>query len=161
MTDIIGTPRELYHKYKFRVEIDGITYAGFSKCSELKIEIAKVEHWEGGSLTANKSPGRVTFPDITLEQGATSDLELYQWVEQVANVSAGVGGRGVSASKAKRNLEIIQLDREDNILQRWRVDGAWPSAAVVGEWDNSSDEAVITSLTLTHDGFRPMIRRAA
>ncbi len=161
MAGIVGTPRNFFDKFKFRIEIDGITYAGFQKCSELSVEVAKIEHWEGGSLTPDKSPGRITFSDITLEQGATNDLELWQWFEQVADASAGLGGRGQSGTLYKRNLEIIQLDRADEILQRYRVVQAWPTKAVLGEWDNTSDEKVIHSVTLTYDRASPTIRRAA
>ena len=30
-----------------------------------------VQYFEGGSLIPNKSPGRLTFPDVTLERGAS------------------------------------------------------------------------------------------
>jgi hypothetical protein len=38
--------------------------------------VANVQYHEGGSLIPNKSPGRLTFSDVTLERGATSDQEL-------------------------------------------------------------------------------------
>jgi phage tail-like protein len=60
----------------------------------------------------------------------------------------------------KRMLDIVQLDRDDSVLQRWEVTNAWPTKFVAGEWDNTSDEKVITSVTLTYDFFRPTIRRA-
>lgn len=158
---IIGTPRSYFDKFKFRIEIDGVAYAGFSKCSELSVEVAKIEHWEGGSLIPDKSPGRATFADITLEQGATTDMDLYRWFEQVLDVSAGLGGRGVTGTLYKRNLEIILLDRADQIKQRWKVSQAWPTKFQAGEWDNNSDEKVITSVTLAYDKFVPTIRQAA
>lgn len=158
MTDVIGTPREFFHRYLFTIEIDGIANTGFSKCSELAAEVATVEHWEGGALIANKSPGRVTVPDITLEQGACNDLELFTWFEQVAKLSAGIAGQGQRSPIFKRNMEIIQRARDGSILQRWKITGAWPKRFSAGEWDNTSDETVITSLVLVIDTFQPMIR---
>jgi phage tail-like protein len=156
---LIGAPKTIYNKFKFRVEIDGITYAGFSKCSELSVEAAEIMHWEGGSLTPNKSPGRLTYAPVTLERGATNDLQTYTWFEQVAKASAGAGGTGLVDTQYKRNLEILQLDRDETVLQRWQLRGAWPSKFVAGDWDNGSDEKVITMLTLSFDNFAPMIRR--
>ncbi len=46
----------------------GVGSAGFAKCSELSAEVAKVEYHEGGSLIPFKSPGRLTFSDVTLER---------------------------------------------------------------------------------------------
>lgn len=158
---VIGTPRSFYNRFKFVVEIDGIPYSGFQKCSELSVEAAKIEHWEGGRLIPDKSPGRLTFSDITLEQGATDDLELYSWFEEVARAAAGLGGLGRIDPLYKRNLDIVQLDRDDVVLQRWEVQNAWPTKFVAGEWDNTSDEKVITSVTLTYDFFQPTIRPGA
>jgi len=155
---VIGQPRAFFDKFKFLVEIDGVTYAGFQKCSELSVELAKVEHYEGGSLIPNKSPGRLTFADITLERGATSDLELYDWFEETARASAGIGGAGRIDPLYKRTLDVVQLDRDDSVLQRWNLVNAWPTKFVAGEWDNTADEKVITSVTLAYDYFEPTIR---
>ncbi|MEO1336864.1 MAG: phage tail protein, partial [Myxococcota bacterium] len=70
---VIGTPRTFHSRWKFIVDIDDIAHAGFQKCSELSVEIANVQYYEGGSLIPNKSPGRLTFADVTLERGATKD----------------------------------------------------------------------------------------
>ncbi len=158
MPRIVGAPRSYYNKFKFLIEIDGITYAGFQKCSELSGELAGIEHWEGGSLIPDKSPGRLTFADITLERGGTKDLQLYTWFETTARASAGIGGAGLPDPLYKRNLDIVQLDRDDTVLQRWAVTNAWPSKFVAGDWDNTSDEKVMTSVTLKYDYFEPQIR---
>lgn len=155
---VIGSPRSFFNKFKFLIEIDSITYAGFSKCSELSAELAKIEHYEGGSLIPDKSPGRLTFADITLEQGATVDLQLYSWFEETARASAGLGGVGRIDPMYKRTLDVVQLDRDDSTLQRWNVFNAWPTKFVAGEWDNNTDEKVITSVTLAFDFFEPTIR---
>lgn len=155
---VIGTPRSYFNKFKFLVEIDKITYAGFQKMSELSAEAAKIEHWEGGSLIPNKSPGRLTFADVTLERGATKDLELYNWFEEVARAAAGLGGRGLIDDRYKRTLDLVQLDRDDSVLQRYTLFNAWPNKFVAGEWDNTSDEKVMTSVTLSYDYWEPSIR---
>jgi phage tail-like protein len=155
---VIGAPRSFYNKFKFLVEIDRITYAGFQKCSELSAELAKIEHHEGGSLIPNKSPGRLSFPDVTLERGATKDMELYTWFEETARASAGLGGAGLPDDRYKRTLDIVQLDRDDTVLQRWTLVKAWPMKFVAGEWDNTTDEKVMNSVTLAYDYFEPLNR---
>jgi phage tail-like protein len=154
-----GVSRTFHKKFKFVFEIDGVAYAGFQKCSELKVSVAKIEHWEGGTLISNKSPGRITTTDITLERGATADADLFNWMKDVANQTAdaggGAGGRGagLKEDQIKRSGDLVQLDRDGEELRRWTIDNAWPTDFSGGEWDNDADENVIESVTLTYDTF--------
>jgi hypothetical protein len=59
----------------------------------------------------------------------------------------------------KRNLDIVQQDRDGVTLRRWSLSRAWPVKFVAGEWDNESDENVIESVTLTYDFFERCPRR--
>lgn len=145
---ILGTPRTLAKRFAFQVEIDGVAYAGFSTCSELSVEVANVQYWEGGRLIPHKSPGRLTFADLTLERGATKDRDLYTWLNDVVQVAAGIG---LPDNLYKRNLDIVQQDRDGSTMRRWSLFGAWPVKLVAGAWDASSDEALIESVTLTFD----------
>ena len=150
MAGIIGSPRSFHKKFKFVVEIDGFASAAFQKCSELSMEVAKVEQNEGGSLIPDKSPGRVTYTDIQLDRGATKDKDFFTWMKEVVNVSANAG---LVDAKYKRNVDLVQQDRDGKVLRRWRITGAWPTKQVAGEWDNDADENVIESLTLTYDFY--------
>ena len=150
---VIGQPRSYYKKFKFVVEIDSFTYSGFQKCSELSMEVGKIEHREGGRIIPDKSPGLVTFADLTLERGATKDRELWNWMKQVADVAAN---GGLVDDTYKRNIDIVQRERDDSTLVRWRVYRAWPLMFVAGEWDNDADENVIEKVTLTYDFFEPI-----
>ncbi len=147
---IIGNPRSFFKKFKFVIEADGVVHTGFQKASELSVEAAKVEYFEGGSLIPNKSPGRLTFSDVTLERGATRDRDLFNWFQDVALTASGLG---LPDPGYKRNLDIVQQDRDGSTLRRWSLSGAWPVKFVAGEWDNESDENVIESVTLTFDYF--------
>jgi phage tail-like protein len=147
---VIGTPRTFHKRFKFVVEIDGIASAGFQSCSELAVEIAKVEHFEGGVLIPDKSPGRVTFSDVTLERGATNDRDIWDWLKEVADAAANAG---LVDPEYKRNLDIVQQERDGTTLRRWRVSNAWPVKFVGGAWDNNTDETNIESVTLTFDTF--------
>jgi phage tail-like protein len=147
---VIGTPRSFAKKFKFLVEIDDLSHAGFQKASELSVEVANVQYFEGGSLIPNKSPGRLTFSDVTLERGATQDRDLFDWLQDVAITASGLG---LVDPYYKRNLDIVQQDRDGTTLRRWSLARAWPVKFVAGEWDNESDENVIEQVTLTFDFF--------
>ncbi len=147
---VFGVPRTFHKKFKFIIEIDGILNAGFRKCSELSVEAANIIHFEGGTIIPNKSPGRLTFSDITLERGATTDLDLLNWFRTVAIAAAGTG---LPEPLFKRTLDIVQQDRDGSTLRRWTLLFAWPMKFVAGEWDNEADENVIEMVTLTYDFF--------
>jgi phage tail-like protein len=147
---VIGQERTFHTKFKFVIEIDGLVSAAFQKCSELSIEVAKIEHWEGGVITPDKQPGRLTFADITLERGATIDRDFFDWMLDVAN-AARQGG--LITPDFKRNGEIVQLDRDGATMRRWRFVRAWPMKYIAGDWDNGADENVIEKVTLAYDRF--------
>jgi len=147
---VVGNPRTFHKKFKYIVEVDEVSHAGFQKCSELSVEAANVQYFEGGSLIPNKSPGRLTFTDVTLERGATQDRDLYDWFSDVAVAAAGTG---LTEPSFKRNLDVVQQDRDGSTLRRWSLSSAWPVKFVAGDWDNEADENVIESVTLTYDFF--------
>ncbi len=144
----IGNPRSFHNTCRFIVEIDDVGHAGFQKCSELSVEVANVLYFEGGSGIPNKSPGRLTFADVTLERGTTQDRDLFDWFQDLAITSISLGLADVNY---KRNLDIVQQDRDGRTLRRWSLSRARPVKFVAGDWDNEIDENVIESVTLTHD----------
>lgn len=147
---VVGKPRIFHKRFKFIIEIDGVTHAGFQKCSELSAEVAKIEYSEGGSLIPNKSPGRISFTDVTLERGATDDYDLFNWFKEVADAAANAG---LEEPEFKRDMDIVQQNRAGDEVKRWTLSQAWPTKFTAGEWDNEADENVIESVTLTYDYF--------
>jgi phage tail-like protein len=147
---VIGSPRSFHKKFKFLVRVDGLGSAAFKSCSELSVELAKVEHSEGGRLIPDKSPGRATFSDVTLERGATSDRDLYNWLVEVADIAAN---SGLKDNQYKRMVDIEQLDRDNTVLQVWRLHNAWPQKFTAGDWDNDADENRMEQVVLTYDFF--------
>ena len=106
---ILGTARSYHPKFKFVVQIDGIAYGNFQSCTELASEFAEIQQWEGGSLIPYKTPGRLTFDDVTLARGVVGNTELYDWHRSIGVAATGQGT--VNEVQAKRNLDIVQLDR--------------------------------------------------
>jgi phage tail-like protein len=155
---IIGAERVFYDKHRFSVEIPGFDYVGFAKCSELKATAALRKHYEGGGPLPHKGVGRFDTENITLERGATRDLDLYTWFDTVASLTSGTG---MSEPHFKRNISLAQLSRTGATLMRWHIYGAFPIEFVAGEWDAASDEVVITKVVLALDRFEPQLDSAA
>lgn len=148
---VLGVPRVFHKKFKFIVEIDGIGSAAFQSMSELSAEFGTVEHREGGVLIPDKSPGLMTFADVTLARGATQDRQLYDWFEETADAAQNAG---TIDPLYKRLVSALQLDRDNTVLREWRIYNAWIKKFVAGDWDNDAEEAVIEQVILTFDYFK-------
>jgi phage tail-like protein len=149
-----GETRKLHEKWKFIVETTRFGFSAFQKCSELSVEAAKVEYFEGGANIPIKDAGRLTFSDVTLDRGSSNDFEFHKWFLDVVDASKDFGGTGaVSPNYKADDVAIIQRDRDNSKLREWQLIGAWPMKYVAGDWDNTADEVVIEQATLTYDYF--------
>ena len=150
---IVGSPRNYKTKFNFVVEIDGVVHAGFMKCSSLEAEFDEIVVREGGGHTpVTKDPGLLNFSDITLERGAVhDDSDLYRWFVEVGDYASN---RGLKNPAFKRSFDIVELDRDGEVLNRHRCAEAWVKKFVAGEWDNDSSEPTIEMVTLSIRGFR-------
>lgn len=149
---VIAIPRTFDKKFSFLVVIDGFISAGFSKMSELTADVAEIKQYEGGALIPNKSLGRIDFKDITLERGATRvDFDAYAWFLSGANAAANVG---LKEPFYKRHLDLLQLDRDGEIIKKWTVFFGFVKTFTAGDWDNNADENVIEKLVLGYDFFQ-------
>lgn len=149
---VIGKPRSYFKQFNFKIEIPGVAFTGFQKCGEIKADVAVVEQWEGGARAAEKSIGRYKTADVTLERGATMDLDLWKWFKQVANIAENTA---LVDNEYKKTLDIVQLDNDGSELRRWTLHDAWPNSFTAGAYDNTADANVMESLTLTYKYFDP------
>lgn len=147
--------REVHTKHKFVVSSNKFkSFIEFQKMSELSIDFAQIDYWEGGSLIPIKVPGRATFADVTLERGTSQFYSFHNWANQVADVSRDFGGRGKPYPRFKTDdFAIFQRDLDNTTLRSWDLIGVWPKKYVAGDWDNSADEVVIEQLVLAYDYF--------
>lgn len=148
---IQGTKPFKHQKYAFLVEIPGFKSAAFQKCSELSKEIEVGMIREGGSLIPHKQPGLITYADITLERGAYSDKDFYDWAEQCGDAAQSSGN---VEPEYKRTIDIVQIDRARKPLVKYRLYGAFVQKYVPGDWDNESSEFTVEKLTLAYDYFK-------
>lgn len=147
----MGEPVNFFDKFMFMVYVDEFTWAGFTTCSELAAEVADVLHKEGGRRHPHKTPGGVTYPDVTLTRGATDDTDLYDWFEQVYDAASGIA---VVPPAVFRTVDIVQLDLARNEVERWRLFKTYPKRFSAGDWDNNADEKRITQSVLAYDHFK-------
>jgi phage tail-like protein len=132
-----------YKNFRFLVEIEGITQAGFSECSGFGSEVEVIEYREGGEPTSvRKLPGRVRYPNITLKWGVTDSRELYDWHRAV-----------LQGQIQRKRGAIVLLDDSGAPKVRWVFSNAWPS-----KWDGpdlcaKGNDVAIETLVITCEGI--------
>jgi phage tail-like protein len=114
-------PRDPYRNFNFRLEIDGITQAGFSDATGFGATTDPIEYREGGeTTTVRKLPGLTKYSNIVLKWGLTDSRELYDWYRDIVN-----------GKVERKNGSIVVYDY-DSVTEkvRWNFRRGWPT-----KWD--------------------------
>lgn len=134
-------------KYHFRVDWGG-SQTSFSEVSGLSMEIAVVEYRDGSFLEqqAVKMPGLRKYSNLVLKRGVRkADNDFLNWINTVKlNVVE------------RRDLVISLLNEAHEPVMIWKVRNAWPCKYEVGSLHASSNEVLIETLELAHEGFTVM-----
>lgn len=79
-----------FRGYNFRVELDGVVQAAFREFSGLTFETDVVEYREGNEarLHVRKLRGLRKFTNLQGKRGITTDLQLWNWYNQILNGDA-------------------------------------------------------------------------
>ncbi len=131
-----------YKNFNFRVEIDGITVAGFSECSGLESEVAVIEYREGADISVRKLPGLAKFGDVTLKRGITKSSVLQDWHR---NILRGVPDR--------KDVAVILMDDEKNPVVLWRLSHTFPRKWQGPTLRGDGNEVAIETLELCCEGL--------
>ena len=141
-----GDRKDPFRGFKFRVEIDGITRAGFREASGLDSSNDSVDYREGDDKTSTirKLPGLKKFSNITLKRGVTDDIDLWKWRKQVMDGKI---------KEARKNGRIILMDDEGNDAAEWDFVEAWPTKWTGPTFNATANEVSIDTLEITHEGL--------
>jgi phage tail-like protein len=136
-----GVRVDPYKGFRFLVEIDGITQAGFSECSGFGSNVEVVEYREGNDpATVRKLPGKATYPDLTLKYGVTDSHELYDWHKTV-----------LDGKIQRKNGSVIVLDDTGQKKVRWNFFNAWCSKYKPPDFNAKGNDIAIESLTISYE----------
>jgi phage tail-like protein len=130
-------PTDPYRGFKFRLQIDGISKAGFREASGLDAGTDPVDYRDGEGTTIRSS--------ITLKRGITRDPDLWKWRSMV------IDGR---VKDARKNGQIILLDDEGKDAAEWTFTDGWPTKWIGPTVDPTVNEVAIDTLEITHEGLK-------
>ncbi len=139
----MAQPQDPLGNFRFLVEIEGITRAGFKECSGLGAAVDVLEYREGGdATTVHKLPGLTRYRNITLKWGVTVSHELYDWFREVTL------GR-----VQRRNGAIVLLDLDGTPRVRWNFVRGWPARWEGPDLIGDGMSAAVEALEIAHEGI--------
>jgi phage tail-like protein len=131
--------------FNFAIDVGGTIKGYFTEVSGIGSESEIVEQKvvnDKGIEVVLKIPGRLKWGDITLKRGITSNMDLWDWRQQVED------GR---VKEARKNGSIVMYDRELQEVARWNFTNAWPSKISGPTPRADGNEIGIEELTLVHE----------
>lgn len=132
--------------FRFRLDIDGVTQAGFSEVAIGETTTDAVDYREGADLASNvrKLSGLTKYGSITLKWGVTESVELYNWHKAI------VAGQIVNNRK---KVTINVLDETGAAKARFVVSEAWPLKYDPSDLNGKGNEVFIELLELANEGI--------
>lgn len=140
-----------YRGYNFRVEITGITRAGFRECSGLDFSRDPIDYREGSfrdvtsqtegyPLTVRKVPGLVKHSNITLKWGITDDHDFWIWLQQY-----------LIGDIQRTHGSILLLNDGGEEKMRWNFFEAWPTKWTGPSFNATANEIAIETLEIVYE----------
>jgi phage tail-like protein len=134
--------------FRYRLEIDSINVAGFSKVAIAETTIEAVDYREGTDPPhVRKLSGLTKYGNISLETGMTTAanaLDLFKWH---AAVSAG------QVLAQRKKVVIVVQDEAGTDAARWVVSEAWPVKYDPSDLMGKGNEVMIEVLELVNEGI--------
>ncbi len=134
--------------FRYRLEIDSITQAGFSEVAIADTTIDAVEYREGTDPPhVRKLSGLTKYGNITLKWGLTvgaGALDLFKWH---ADVSAG------QVKDKRKKVVIVAQDEAGVDAARFVITDAWPVKYHSSDLNAKGNEAMIELLELVNEGI--------
>jgi phage tail-like protein len=131
-----------FRGFRFLIEIEGLTSAGFQRVKGLQREVKHESYREGGvNEYEHKLFSQVSYPVVVLERGLARD-DVWQWAFDAAE------GR-----IQRKNVWIRLQNEAGEKVWAWQLDWALPVKWSCSDLDAGQSQVVMESLELAHHGL--------
>lgn len=147
-----------YRVFRYRVEIEGLSRAGFSEVSGMNLSTDVVEYREGDDLrnTPRKLQGLTKFGNVTFRWGLTDDSDFLEWIYSVAPTN-----QAPPTGIQRKNITVTLIDDAGNDGPQWQLINCWPTGYNVPDLNGLGGEVAISSLEICHEGLELVNAAAA
>jgi phage tail-like protein len=138
-----GERADPYRGYNFRVEIDGVTRAGFREASGLDSAQDPIEYREGDQeLSPRKLPGLNKYSNISLKWGISDDADFWDWRQ-----------KSVEGNVERKNGSVVLFNDAGEEKLRWNFKEAWPTKWTGPSFNATGNEVAIENIEIAHEGI--------
>src|SRR5262245_54881712 len=138
-----GDRKDPLRGYNFKIEIGGITRAGFREASGLDSTQDPIEYREGDqNLTVRKLPGLNKDSNITLKWGISDDADLWDWRK-----------KSIDGKVERKNGSIVLYNDAGEEKVRWNFVDGWPTKWTGPSFNATGNEVAIETLEIAHEGL--------
>lgn len=134
--------------FRFRLEIDNVTQAGFSEVAIAETTVEAIDYREGTDPPhVRKLTGLTKYGNITLKSGVTvgaNALDLFKWHQDVSN--------GLVADRRKKVIIVVK-DEAGGDRARFVITDAWPVKYDPSDLNAKGNEVFIEVLELCNEGI--------
>jgi phage tail-like protein len=133
-----------FNQAKFLVEIEGIVTSAFLSVSGIEADVAAVDYRPGNDKlpSARKLPGEAKFSNLVLKRGLTSDLSLWQWMQDT-----------LQGNLQRRAISVVLLNDTGEPVLRFNFRDAWPVKWSGPILNAEGNDVAIETLEITHEGL--------
>jgi len=137
-----GDRKDPFRGFNFRLEMEGVTKAGFRECSGLDSTTDPVDYREGGDKgnIVRKLTGLNKHSNIVLKRGMTDDHTLWDWRKKV-----------IDGQTDRQPGSIVLCDEKGTEVLRWHFYEGWPTKWTGPSLNATSNEVAIETLEIVHE----------
>ncbi|SRR6266567_8075952 len=139
-----GERKDPLRAFNFKLEMDGVTKAGFRECSGLDASTDPVDYREGqdkGNIS-RKLTGLNKHANIVLKRGVTDDHSLWDWRKKV-----------IDGKTDRQHGSVVLCDETGEEKVRWNFVEGWPTKWTGPTFNATSNEVAIETLEIVHEGL--------
>lgn len=151
---------DILRGYKFSVSIGNyFSRSAFQKVTGLKSSVEVVEYREGNMPDRmEKFAGMMTYDAVTFERGISNDDDFNKWMKAVCDINSRGQGQlpppgGELDSQYRRDITVKLHNKDGQVAKEYTLLKAFPSEYTIGDFDATSNDVVISSLTIQHHGI--------
>ena len=138
--------KELLRGLRFRLEVNGVTLAGFSDVVVGGATLADRSHERIRPRRATKPLQVRKFDNLVFKGGVSDSSELLRWSRSAA--------AGTIADRTK-SVVVVVTNENGTDVARYTVKDAWPVKYQASDLNAAGNEVAIESLELSNEGIEP------
>jgi phage tail-like protein len=130
--------------FRFEVEIDGLSVAGFSECTGLQWETETQDYLEGGVNThVHKFPTRTKQSNLVLKRGIV-DRVVWNWYWDLTQ----------GLVQLRTGAVVVRDPSGSDVVMQWEFKDAFPSKWTGPDLNATQNSVAVETMEIVHTGLK-------